>query len=591
MRWNSALWQVLVTAVACGMAAAPQGMTVVAQGPFTLDNLLGGGDPVAPKPLVKPAELRRPIPSPEDLATAIELIRQAYEEDYAAAEAAPRRLIDRLLDTADEVEDPARQYALLVEGERLAIECGELEPAIEASSLRSRRFEVSPAEARLQVLLAAGKSDRRDDAAVFRLLIDLADQVLEGGDVDFADKAAAEALAVAKRVERQERLAAAAERKKTGRKPDGGGDAPVFIEQAIGMLRRVKDRRRAIAEYEVALADLLDKPEDAAANGVVGRYQCFVKREWREGLKSLMMGDAEALRSVAEDELLLLEEERPTPQRLLAVAGAWWKIAEGQRWKTPEVVAMKQHAAELYKRVLPNVDDPIELALVKKRIASVKTEADDEGGSPEASRTNRPGASRRRDATLRVPASVFLTAPADLSPHLVPLLPTQAEVAALQNRVNIPDTEVRRAKDAFLERVYAGFSVERWTTVDAVYVIELTDRLNILIGSASARLPRGSISGSREACKAAIASEWLQKSKSEHDFAARIRSLPADTLSQLDRMLDEREAKEWLLQLGPEYASARRKLQAIEYLIQQGVASQGMRRYGEELANTAAAQR
>jgi hypothetical protein len=70
-----------------------------------------------------------------------------------------------------------------------------------------------------------------------------------------------------------------------------------------------------------------------------------------------------------------------------------------------------------------------------------------------------------------------------------------------------------------------------------------------------------------------------------------MRSLPADTASQLDRMLDERDAKEWLLQLGPEYTSARRKLQAIQYLIQQGVASQGMRRYGEELANTAAGQR
>jgi hypothetical protein len=71
---------------------------------------------------------------------------------------------------------------------------------------------------------------------------------------------------------------------------------------------------------------------------------------------------------------------------------------------------------------------------------------------------------------------------------------------------------------------------------------------------------------------------------------ARRRSLPADALRtrDLDWNIGEREVKEWLMGLGPDYTSTRRKLQAIEYLSQQGAATEGMRKYAEALLKASA---
>lgn len=45
------------------------------------------------------------------------------------------------------------------------------------------------------------------------------------------------------------------------------------------------------------------------------------------------------------------------------------------------------------------------------------------------------------------------------------------------------------------------------------------------------------------------------------------------------------QIKAWLIRLGPEYASAKRKLQAIEHIARQGAATEGMRKYAEALKN------
>jgi hypothetical protein len=116
-------------------------------------------------------------------------------------------------------------------------------------------------------------------------------------------------------------------------------------------------------------------------------------------------------------------------------------------------------------------------------------------------------------------------------------------------------------------------------------MLELNDKINVLFGRATVKLPNGSMSGSREGCKAALAAAWLLTSKSEKEFVVRARNLPADAKGRnLDWSINEREAKKWLMGLGPEYATSRRKLQAIEYLMKQGVATDGLRRYAEALS-------
>jgi hypothetical protein len=130
-----------------------------------------------------------------------------------------------------------------------------------------------------------------------------------------------------------------------------------------------------------------------------------------------------------------------------------------------------------------------------------------------------------------------------------------------------------------------------WTAVDAVYVIGLMDRMNEMTGNYSAVGPNWSMGGSRDSCKAAIAAVWVLAAKSEKDFASRMRTLQAESIERqsLDRSIREYDAKQWLISLGPEYSSVRRKIQAIDYLIQQGVATDGMRKYREDLTRAGVA--
>ena len=191
----------------------------------------------------------------------------------------------------------------------------------------------------------------------------------------------------------------------------------------------------------------------------------------------------------------------------------------------------------------------------------------------------------RRGGILKIPCSAILPAPADLSPPLAQALPTAEEVTAILNHVNVPDRDVTRARDAFFRRVYDNFTMDQWTTVDALYVMEMNDKINELIGRATVITPNFTMSGSRASCKAALAATWLLKSKNEQEFVRRAGSLPADVKGQdFDRQIGESETKKWLTSLGPEYATSRRKLQAIEYLMKQGAATEGMRRYGEALS-------
>ncbi|MFM8707048.1 MAG: hypothetical protein ACKOHK_02880, partial [Planctomycetia bacterium] len=449
------------------------------QGPATLESLLTEGPPKALPPLPDAGAGRRPVPTEEEVAAATDLIRQASEEDYSdAAQGSSRLLVTKLLEAAKDVDDAGRKFALLIEAQRLAILSGDVETAVSAASRRSELFSIDAAECRLETLMAAAKSDQRNDGSLCEMFLVLVDQALESGRIEIAGRAVGEAISTAKRLERSEKQAAADERRRTGRKPVDKGAAASLLERSIAQQREVKSREKSFAEYEKSVEVLRERPDDPAANTRVGRHRCFVAGNWEDGLPALVLGDSERLRDVAEQEVAMLAEQKPQAGRVLALASSWWKVAEAGGLPAIEAQAIKRHAANLYEKALPDIEDPIDRTLANKRIAAADPggEAKKQASEPATAITS--PVAGRRGGSLKIPCSVILPAPVDLSRELVERLPTEAEVATLLNHVNVADADVYTARQAGFERIYKDFPIDRWTTTDALYVIELNDKMN-----------------------------------------------------------------------------------------------------------------
>ncbi|MBA3936160.1 MAG: hypothetical protein H0X38_01775 [Planctomycetes bacterium] len=123
-----------------------------------------------------------------------------------------------------------------------------------------------------------------------------------------------------------------------------------------------------------AILKLLDTPDDAAANALVGRYFCFERGTWAVGLPLLAHGDDADLKAVAELDLrkpvaaapqvevgdrwyaLAKKARQPAQDRMLARAAGWYRRAEpGLTGITRERIA--QRSDEIYQQVPePDID-------------------------------------------------------------------------------------------------------------------------------------------------------------------------------------------------------------------------------------------
>jgi hypothetical protein len=84
--------------------------------------------------------------------------------------------------------------------------------------------------------------------------------------------------------------------------------------------------------------------------------------------------------------------------------------------------------------------------------------------------------------------------------------------------------------------------------------------------------------------------DWILAAQTEAEFLARVRALPAGVLDRqfVEQYLNESVIKRWLVELGEAYAPLSRKAQALDTLIQAGLATPGMLRYREELGQAVA---
>ena len=115
---------------------------------------------------------------------------------------------------------------------------------------------------------------------------------------------------------------------------------------------------------------LAEKPDDTAANLVVGKYYWFAQGEWAKGTPLVLKGDDEALKKMA-----AAEQAAPTAAlERVALADQWWDVGAG---KGMNQRAARQRAAYWYQKAMPDLS-----GFTKTRVEHRLDELEQQGITP-----------------------------------------------------------------------------------------------------------------------------------------------------------------------------------------------------------------
>lgn len=313
-----------------------------------------------------PPSTRIPEPDPAAQKEAEKLIREIHKADYVRRSPQDLRDLARSLlrEGLETKDDPAARFVLLREARELAAQGGDAVTAVAAVEEAAKTFAVDAVVLKAAALASAARAARGPNAAK-----DLAEACLEA-----ADEAAA-----ADRYDLAESLA-------------GRAEAAAKTSQDAALLDRARDGSREVAEahreyqvFRAAEKTLESKPDDPAACLAVGKFHCFVKDDWAQGLPALARGGDPGLRAAAER-----ETARPAdPPSHVAAADAWWDLAEQERnpqWKS----RFQNRARHWYEKALPALG-----GLTKARVENRLQDQD--GGSVPGARLVSVSVTRQKD--------------------------------------------------------------------------------------------------------------------------------------------------------------------------------------------------
>jgi hypothetical protein len=284
-----------------------------------------------------------PVPEAAERQQAIKLIKEIFQDDYKAAKKPPEKLAlaEKLVEQAGNSQNSTERYALLSEARDRAREAGNSTLIIDIYEKLAGQFAIDPLDEMVktfdQMQKEAGPPATKKELA--ENLLPLSDRALS-----------AQKYATAHRLLSIAQSAAA----KTADKQLPKQIAARDVE--VGELRK---------RFEAAKAahDTLAKtPDDAAASLALGKYLCFDKEDWFDGLPLLAKGSDEALAKLAAQ-----DAAHPSGfEEQVKLADAWNAAAESGDAKEKPKVLMR--AEKWYQTALPNLPAGLTKAKVEKRL-------------------------------------------------------------------------------------------------------------------------------------------------------------------------------------------------------------------------------
>jgi hypothetical protein len=343
-------------------AAEDRGSADAREEPGSLADLIASADEADPAPVDKnaPAEPSRSpgqavgdapakrlaIPEAAEVERAKAEVLAAYGDELAT-DRDGGNAVGRLIAAARESARPASKYALLDAAEAAALRSGAYRQAAAVIDARSQMFDVDRLESRLAMLTGVAKGEIPKDREVFDLAVGTVRDAIRGERFEVASKAATLSATLAAPLD------------------------PATTKTAFRLRIIVNECKALQRKYKAAVGSLAENSQDPRAREVVGTYVCFVKQDWKEGLASLAAGRDVQLKAIAVRELAAMSDGTSAAD-VFALGGAWWAYAEPQSrpgdpppWYQ-EVV--REHAADVYRRIVDKISDPVDQALARKRI-------------------------------------------------------------------------------------------------------------------------------------------------------------------------------------------------------------------------------
>ncbi|MCU0874749.1 MAG: hypothetical protein MUE50_20655, partial [Pirellulaceae bacterium] len=271
---------------------------------------------------------------------AAELYAAAFQQAKTAAD--KTRLAKEMIEAARKMSDgSADEYVLLRIARDVAAGAGDAGTALLAVEELAERFDVPAAKLQAETLLTVARqpslsTPRRTLAeAAVRVSGDLTNE----GEYELAVQlcAAVETLAEESKDYAQ-------------------------VKELSDQRAEVEREKTESQGYREALVVLDNAPTDPAANLAAGRYQCFVKGDWEQGLPLLALGSDTELNALAIQEL----RGTSAAEEQVALGDAWWARAE----TSPEAEQdnLRRRAAHWYRQAEPNLAEGLAGMKVKQRL-------------------------------------------------------------------------------------------------------------------------------------------------------------------------------------------------------------------------------
>jgi len=265
--------------------------------------------PAAEPPAVEApaaADPRAPLPAGAALTGAEHLVRQVFEADYARPAPADRQALARklLAEAVGAKDNPAELYVVLREARDQALAGRDAASAASAVRRLHEVFAINPADemddwtkvAAVSRSPEAAKSLAQGYAAV-------CDAAATAGQYDLAIKAASQARTAAL----------------------GSRDA-ALLAVAERRLKHAKELQLDYKAYLEAMVKLQALPDDPQASLAAGRFLCFGRGHWFQGLNHLARASDPAVAAAARNDL----GGAPGAKEQVELADAWWAAAEAQ---------------------------------------------------------------------------------------------------------------------------------------------------------------------------------------------------------------------------------------------------------------------